>query len=226
MNNGNNSIVIAGGGPGGLLLACELGLAGVQAIVLERDTVPAGERFSAGTTLHARSVELFERRGLMDEIRADEPVLWPIVHFSNIWIDLMPMIDEQYSLIVHQVRTEQILESRAVQLGAEIRRGHEVVGLAQDADGVTVRVGSEAGEYDLRCRYLVGCDGSNSAVRRLAGIDAPETGIEWCSLLADVETPNEDFVAKSPAYPGGVFVAIPHPEGLDLQRVWTTEYDS
>lgn len=225
MNDSTDSIVIAGGGPGGLMLACELGLAGLRAIVLERDTVPAGERFSPGNTLHARSVELLQRRGLMDEIDAHEPMIWPRVHFSNIWIDLTPMIEEEYSLVVPQPLTEQVLEARAVQLGAEIRRGHEVVGLTQDASGVTVQVGSAADRYELRCRYLIGCDGGDSTVRRLARIDAPETGIEWCALLADVEAHDYKFELQSPSYPGGVFTAIPHPGGVDLLRIWATEYE-
>ncbi len=222
----NDTVVIAGAGPAGLMLACELGLAGVSAVVLERDTTPPGERFSPGTTLHARSVDLFDRRGLMDDLRADEPVVWPIVHFSNIWVDLTPIIDQEYSLIVMQTRTEQILENRAIKLGADIRRGHEVVGLDSDDDGVTVRVNSEQGRYDLRCRYLVGCDGGDSVVRGLAGIEAPSTGTRWYGLLADFEAAIREWKFSSPDYPNGLFAVAPHPGGLDLVRVMTMEFDA
>lgn len=221
----NEGVVIAGAGPAGLMLACELGLAGVRAVVLERDPAPAPERVSPGTTLHARSVDLFERRGLMDQIRADEPTVWPRVHFSNIWVDLLPMIDEEYSLIVMQSRTMEILEARAVELGAEIRLGHTVADLSQDGEGVTVQVAGPEGRYELRCRYLVGCDGGDSAVRELAGIEAPYTGVRWYGLLADFEAFNEDWEFESIGYPNGLFVASPHPEGLDLVRLMTMEFD-
>jgi 2-polyprenyl-6-methoxyphenol hydroxylase-like FAD-dependent oxidoreductase len=222
----NDTVVIAGAGPAGLMLACELGVAGVQAIVLERDPTPPGERFSPGTTLHARSAELFDRRGLMDDVRAEEPVIWPIVHFSNIWVDLTPIIDREYSLIVMQARTEQILQARAEKLGADIRRGHEVTGLEPGDDGVTVQVSSAEGRYNLRCRYLVGCDGGDSTVRELAGIEAPPAGTRWYGLLADFEVANKDWKFESPDYPGGLFAVAPHPGGLDLVRVMTMEFDA
>jgi len=220
----NDRVIIAGGGPAGLMLACELGLAGVEAIVLEREAQEYADKKSPGTTLHARSVDLLERRGLMDEINADEPVIWPRIHYANIWIDLMPMIDEEYSIIVPQARTEQILAARALALGAEIRRGHAVVGLDQDDAGVTVRVSADGGEYDLRGRYLVGCDGGDSVVRSLAGIEAPPTGIPWYGVLADFEEIGEDWEWGSPTYPGGLFAVIPYPDGSGMLRVMTMEF--
>jgi len=220
----NDTIVIAGGGPAGLMLAGELGLAGVRAIVLERETAPAGERPTPGTTLHARAEDLLDRRGLMDEIRAAEPVVWPRIHFGNIWIDLMPFIEEEYSLIVQQERTERVLEARALELGADIRRGHSLTGLTQDDGGVTAQVTGPDGAYELRCRYLVGCDGADSAVRRLAGIEAPPTGTPWYGVLADFEAGDEDWEWGSPTYPGGLFAVIPHPDGSGLLRLMTVEF--
>jgi 2-polyprenyl-6-methoxyphenol hydroxylase-like FAD-dependent oxidoreductase len=221
-----DTVVIAGAGPAGLMLACELGLAGVPAVVLDRDPTPAGERFSPGTTLHARSIELFERHGLMDAVRAEETVVWPRVHFSNIWVDLTPVIDHEYSIILPQARTERILADRALALGADIRRGHAVVGLEQDGDGVTVRVRAADGDYDLRARYLVGCDGTESTVRALVGIEAPHSGPSWYGIMADFAADEDDeWEFDSPDFPNGVFVITPHPESWEQLRLMTVEFD-
>ncbi|NUP53699.1 MAG: hypothetical protein HOW97_41215 [Catenulispora sp.] len=222
-----DTVVIAGAGPAGLMLACELGLAGVPAVVLERDPAPAADRFSPGTTLHARSIELFERRGLMEAVRAEQTAVWPRVHFSNIWVDLTPVIDREYSLILPQAKTERILAERAVELGAQIRRGHSVIGLDQDEQGVTVRAGSADGEYELRCRFLVGCDGAESAVRSLAGIDAPPSGPDWCGLIADFDAAeDDDWEFDSPDFPNGLFIITPQPDNWDQLRLMCVEFDT
>src|SRR6185312_2513042 len=220
-----DTVVIAGAGPAGLMLACELGLAGVPAVVLDRDPTPAGERFSPGTTLHARSIELFERHGLMDAVRAEETVVWPRVHFSNIWVDLTPVIDHEYSIILPQAKTERILADRALALGTDIRRGHAVVGLEQDENGVTVRVRAADGDYDLRARYLVGCDGTESTVRALVGIEAPHSGPSWYGIMADFAADEDDeWEFDSPDFPNGVFVITPHPESWEQLRLMTVEF--
>jgi 2-polyprenyl-6-methoxyphenol hydroxylase-like FAD-dependent oxidoreductase len=222
-----DTVVIAGAGPAGLMLAAELGLAGVPAVVLDRDPTPAADRFSPGTTLHARSIELFERRGLMDAVRAEETVVWPRVHFSNIWVDLTPIIDREYSLILPQAKTERILADRATELGAQIRRGHAVIGLEQDEEGVSVRVAGPDGEYDLRCRFLVGCDGGDSTVRSLVGIQAPPSGPNWYGFVADFEADEDDeWEFDSPDFPNGLFIITPHPEDWNQLRLMCVEFDT
>lgn len=222
----NRTVVIAGGGPAGLMLACELGLAGVDAVVVERAKGLRTEENSRGYTIHARSVELLDRRGLMDTIRKDQPMVWPRIHFANIWIDLTAVIDEEYSLLVPQSRTEQVLEERAIELGVDIRHGHEVISVAQDETHATVGISSDEGEYDIRCHYLAGCDGGDSTVRALAGFEAPTSGTTWYGVLADFKALDDEWEWGSPTYPGGLFAVIPHPDASGLLRLMTMEFDT
>ncbi|MGH3165974.1 MAG: FAD-dependent monooxygenase [Trebonia sp.] len=220
----DHAIVIAGAGPTGLMLACELGLAGVDAVVLDQSETPETGPNLRSHMLHARAVDLLDWRGLMDPIRAaGEPMVWPMIHFANLWLDLSTIIDHEHSLIVPQTRTARVLEERATELGADIRRGHEVTGVSQDEAGVTVEVRDAAGhEYQIRSRYLVGCDGEDSAVRELAGFDAPAGGPSWYGVLADFE--KLDAAWESPTYPGGLVAVSPHPDKSGWTRVMTMEF--
>jgi 2-polyprenyl-6-methoxyphenol hydroxylase-like FAD-dependent oxidoreductase len=221
----NNTVVVAGGGPTGLMLACELGLAGVNAIVIE----PRAERStsSPGMAINSGCVEMFDQRGLMDPIREDA-LVFPGAHFSLIWLDLAKM-DEQHAdaFLVPQSWVEQLLEDRAISLGVDIRRGHEAVSLAQDDAGVTVGVHSSARDYQLRCRYLVGCDGGRSTVRSLTGIDFPGTEDPQChGITGDVELELTEMAPEHfGAYvsgTGGIYAGAPI--GPNLLRVVTTEF--
>jgi 2-polyprenyl-6-methoxyphenol hydroxylase-like FAD-dependent oxidoreductase len=174
--------------------------------------------------LHARAVDLLDWRGLMDPIRAaGEPMVWPMIHFANFWLDLSTIIDHEHSLIVPQTRTVRVLEDRAAELGADIRRGHDVIGVAQDEAGVTVDVRDPSGhQYQIRSRYLVGCDGEDSAVRELASFDAPASGPRWYGVLADFE--KLDAAWESPNYPRGLVAVSPHPDKSGWTRVMTMEF--
>ncbi|MFI5823401.1 FAD-dependent monooxygenase [Streptomyces rishiriensis] len=179
-------VIIAGGGPVGMLLACELRLHGVDVVVLEKLSEPSPH--SRAFRLQPRTMEMLDYRGLAERFRQDRPQ-WPKAHFAG----LQPLLDlsrltssHPYSLLIPQAHTERLLEERATELGAGIRRGHEVTGVAQDRDGVHVLATGPEGPYDLRCRYLVGCDGGRSTVRRLAGFDFPGTGASVTALLGDV----------------------------------------
>ncbi|MFJ4185071.1 FAD-dependent monooxygenase [Kitasatospora sp. NPDC089509] len=182
-------VVIAGGGPVGLMLACELGLAGVRAVVLERDaTRPAVAR---AWGLHARTVETLDRRGLLAPL-LHEKAAWPKMPFAGLWpllqLDRIAA-DHPYLLNVPQTRVEEVLEERARALGATVLAGHEVAGLSQDEQGVTVEVTTAHGTERLRGRYLVGCDGGRSTVRRLAGIGFPGTDPTVGGMLCDCTLP-------------------------------------
>jgi 2-polyprenyl-6-methoxyphenol hydroxylase-like FAD-dependent oxidoreductase len=183
-------VVIAGGGPTGLMLACELKLAGVDVLVLERLAGPSGESRAGG--IHARTMEILDQRGLLGPFLAEGRVL-QAGHFGGLWLDFAGFETRYpYLLAILQRRIERLLEARAAELGVRLRREVEVVGLRQDADGVDIETGR--GE-SIRACYLVGCDGGRSVVRRLAGIDFPGTPATMTAILGDVE------LAAPPAKP-------------------------
>jgi 2-polyprenyl-6-methoxyphenol hydroxylase-like FAD-dependent oxidoreductase len=205
-------VVIAGGGPTGLMLACELALAGVRAVVLEK--LPERPGFCRGFNLNARSLELLDRRGLVERFLAEG---WrvPVTGFAGLETPLSLAdldSDHPYVLGIPQTRTEELIEARAVELGAPIRRGCEVVALAQDGDGVDVVVRGPEGESTLRAAYLAGCDGGRSTVRKLAGIAFPGSDATGSWLLGDVELgdPASLSVGSHKTPSGSVFV-IPRP---------------
>ncbi|MGW4379801.1 FAD-dependent oxidoreductase [Kitasatospora sp. NPDC004531] len=163
-------VLVVGGGPTGLMLACELRLHGVEVVALERLTAPTGE--SRGQGLHARSVEVMDQRGLLERFRAVSPEYRVGGLFGGVMKDWPEGMDtaHPYGLATPQPVTERLLAERAEELGVRLRRGCEVVGLAQDEEGVEVEV---ADGSRLRARWLVGCDGGRSTVRRLAGVAFP-----------------------------------------------------
>ncbi len=185
-------VIISGGGPTGMMLASELRLHDVDVLVLERDREPSPLVRSLG--LHARSIEIMDQRGLLDRFLA-HGTRYPAGsrHFAGIdkpWpADLDTAHD--YVLGIPQPVTDSLLAERAVELGAQVRRGHEVTGLEQDEDGVTVALADGA---RLRSRWLVGCDGGRSLVRRLLGVAFPGEPAQTEWLLAEMEvtaTPGE-----------------------------------
>ncbi|MEV4506821.1 rifampin monooxygenase [Streptomyces klenkii] len=184
-------VIVAGGGPTGLMLACELRLHGVHVVVLEKLTAPTGE--SRGQGLHARSVEMMDQRGLLERFAEVSKKFQVGGLFGGIMKAWPERLDtaHPYGLATPQPVTERLLNERALELGAEIRRGCEVVGLSQDEAGVTVEL---ADGEQLRSRYAVGCDGGRSAVRKLIGVGFPgeparvETLLGVMELTEDPET--------------------------------------
>jgi rifampicin monooxygenase len=176
--------IVVGGGPTGLMLASELRLQGVRALVIERDTEPTPYVRSLG--LHARSIEVMDQRGLLDEFLALGEQYPMGGHFAGIGKPQPTGLDtaHPYVLAIPQTTTDRLLAEHAVRLGVEIRRGCELVGLSQDEHRVTAEL---ADGTSLHARYLVGCDGGRSTVRRLVGVSFPGEPSRVDTLLGEME---------------------------------------
>ncbi|MFG2365448.1 rifampin monooxygenase [Streptomyces mirabilis] len=189
-------VIVVGGGPTGLMLAGELRLHGVHVVVLDRLTEPTQE--SRGRGLHTRSVEMMDQRGLLDRFLAVSEKFQVGGFFGGIlkpWPDRLDTA-HPYGLSTLQPATERLLNERALELGAEVRRGCEVVGLRQSDDGAGAGSGAGAGAgvtveladgTHLRSRYLVGCDGGRSVVRKELGVAFPGEPAKVETLLGDME---------------------------------------
>lgn len=184
-------VVVVGAGPTGLMLACELRLAGVNTLVLDKLAEPVG--YSKAMGVQARTVEVLELRGLADRF-LDGAGKIPAGHFGNLGVPVtFGGFDTRHPYVLHipQVHTERLLAERAMELGVEVRREHLVSALTQDTDGVTVEFTAPDGTHRVRAAYLVGCDGGASAIRKLAAIDFPGQDPEIFVLLADVRFTEE-----------------------------------
>ncbi|MFD7898750.1 FAD-dependent monooxygenase [Streptomyces sp. NPDC059743] len=177
------SVIVVGAGPSGLMLAGELRLAGIDVIVLDRLPRRTGESRGIGFT--TRTMEVFDQRGLLP--RFGEIETSDHGHFGGIPLDLSVLgATHRAARTVPQSVTETVLEGWARELGADIRRGWEFLSLEDLGDSVEVRVRSTSGERVLRARYLVGCDGGRSGVRKDAGFDFPGTEATTELFLADI----------------------------------------
>ncbi|RBM24386.1 rifampin monooxygenase [Streptomyces sp. PT12] len=176
-------VIVVGGGPTGLMLASELRLHDVRVLVLERDTEPTPYVRSLG--LHVRSIEVMDQRGLLERFLA-RGTRYPVGGFFAAIAKPSPAgLDtaHPYVLGIHQPLTDRLLAERAAELGAEIRRGHELVELSQDERGVNAEL---ADGTRLRARYLVGCDGGRSTVRKLLGVGFPGEPSRADTLLGEM----------------------------------------
>ncbi|AVT37827.1 rifampin monooxygenase [Plantactinospora sp. BB1] len=177
-------VIVAGGGPTGMMLASELRLHGVRTLVLEKEAEPAGYVRALG--LHVRSIEVLDQRGLLDRFLAHGRQHPLGGFFAGIAKPSPERLEttHPYVLGIPQTITDRLLAEHAAEVGAEIRRGCELVGLSQDADGVTAEL---ADGSRLRARYLVGCDGGRSTVRKLLGVGFPGEPSRVDTLLGEME---------------------------------------
>jgi bifunctional hydroxylase/dehydrase len=200
-------VIIVGAGPAGLMLAGELRLGGADVVVLERLPEPTGESRGLGFT--ARTMEVFDQRGLLPRLGAVE--ISTEGHFGGLPVDFSVLEGAHFGgKGVPQARTEAMLGEWAAELGADVRRGHELVGLPTgtgDATGVEAEVRGPEGTYRLRAPYLVGCDGGRSTVRRAAGFDFPGTAATLEMFIADVRGPDIEPRMTGQTVPGGMVMA-------------------
>lgn len=166
------------------MLAGELRLHGVRVLVLEREAAPTRQARAQG--LHVRSIEVMDQRGLLDRFLAHGKQVVSGGFFAGLAAQWPERLDtaHSYVLAIQQHTTERLLAEHAAEIGAEIRRGRELVGLSQDEHGVTVEL---ADGTRLRGRYLVGCDGGRSTVRGLLGVDFPGEPARVETLLGEME---------------------------------------
>ena len=235
-------VVIAGGGPVGLFLACELGLAGTSVLVLERmedPHSPLKESWMGMRGLTLPSVAAFYRRGMLKnvresalawleptkpgfELRSEKPSSTPAPrfagHFAGIMLDAnkIDFSSQKYLAdgpsssggLVSLEGIEQVLAEHATKLGVEIKRGMPVTGFTQSEDGVTVQAEGES----FQAKWLVGCDGGRSTIRKLAdfefeGTDPEFTGYSAWVDIADPEKLKPGFNLT----PNGMYLSGPGP---------------
>ena len=180
---GDHAVVIAGGGPTGLMLAAELALAQVDVAVVERRASPELTGTRAGG-LHARSIEILDQRGIAGRFLHEGQIV-QLAGFAWTRLDISDLPTRHaYGLALRQSHIERILAGWVEELAVPIYRGVEVTGFAQDDAGIDVAL---SGGQTLRADYLVGCDGGRSLVRKAAGIDFPGTEPTLSNLMAEVE---------------------------------------
>jgi 3-(3-hydroxy-phenyl)propionate hydroxylase len=182
-----HAVVIAGGGPTGLMLAGELALAGVDVVIVERRASQDVDGSRAGGLL-SRTIEVLDQRGIADRFVSQGQV-HPVQGFAGSMLDISDFpTRHNYVLALWQSKFEPILADWVDELGVPILRGREVVGFAQDDTGVDVEI---SGHTSLRAEYLVGCDGGRSLVRKAAGIDFVGLDPSTSWIIAEVEMAEE-----------------------------------
>ena len=182
-----HAVVIAGGGPTGMMLAAELALAKVDVVVVERRPDHALDGSRSGG-LHARTIEVLDQRGIADRFLAEGQAMQVQV-VARIPLDISDFpTRHNYGLALWQSHFERILAAWVSELGVPVARGHEVTGFTQDDTGVDVELSDGR---SLRADYLVGCDGGRSMIRKAAGIQFPGWDPSTCWLIAEVEMDEE-----------------------------------
>ncbi|MFE4993221.1 FAD-dependent monooxygenase [Streptomyces mirabilis] len=177
----DTDVLVVGAGPAGLMLATELRLGGAEVVVVDPRPGPTTE--SRASTLHARTMEILDSRGLLDELGT--PPCEPRGHFGGVPLDLTLPSSHPGQWKVAQTRTEELLQRRAAELGADLRRRHQLLSLTAE-DGVEAEAIGPYGPVRIRARYLVGCDGEDSTVRRLVRAPFPGRDAARELLRADV----------------------------------------
>jgi 2-polyprenyl-6-methoxyphenol hydroxylase-like FAD-dependent oxidoreductase len=178
-----HAVVIAGGGPTGMMLAAELALAGIDVAIVERRASQELDGSRSGG-LHSRTIEVLDQRGIADRFLAEGQAM-QVQAFAGIPLDISDFpTRHNYGLALWQSHFERILAAWVSELGVPIAREREVTGFAQHDTGVDVELSDG---QSLRADYLVGCDGGRSVIRKAAGIEFPGWDPSTSWLIAEVE---------------------------------------
>ncbi|MEU3951763.1 FAD-dependent monooxygenase [Streptomyces achromogenes] len=211
-------VLVVGAGPVGLMLAGELRLGGAEVVVLERLPRPTTE--SRASTLHARTMEIFAARGLLEALGT--PPNDVMGHFGGVPLDLTLPTPYPGQWKVPQTRTEELLQTWALSLGATVRRGHALRALTVTDTGVEAEAtGPDGRPVRVSARYAVGCDGEHSTVRELTGADFPgqDAGRELIRAdVAGIDIPDRRFQRLQ----RGLAIAARRPDGVT--RVMVHEF--
>ncbi len=204
----DHAVVIAGGGPTGMMLAGELALAGVDVLIVEPR---ASQRLESSRSrgLHSRTIEMLDQRGIADRFLAEGKAA-QVQSFGGTALDISDFpTRHNYGLALSQRHVERILAGWIEELGVKLRRERAVTGFAQDDNGVDVELSDGR---TLRAEYLAGCDGGRSVVRKTAGIAFPgsDPTISW--LIAEVEMDEEPLLGTRPES-GGIGPVDPAEDG-------------
>jgi 3-(3-hydroxy-phenyl)propionate hydroxylase len=209
-----HAVVIAGGGPTGLMLAAELALSKVDVAIVERraNQDVAGSRASG---LHARTIEVLDQRGIADRFLAEGQV-YRMAPFAQAVLDISDLPSRHnYYLAIWQERTERILADWVRELGVPIYGEREVTGFSQDETGVDVELSDGR---TVRAEYLVGCDGGRSLIRKMAGIDFPGWEASTSYLIVEA-TPSEEPAWGMRRGERGIYALAKLEEGKRLRAV-------
>jgi 2-polyprenyl-6-methoxyphenol hydroxylase-like FAD-dependent oxidoreductase len=225
MPRGGIDVVVVGAGPTGLMLAGDLGEAGVRVVVLERRS---GEsNVTRAFAVHARTMEELEMRGLAEPLARTGTTIRNLRLFGTVGIDLGRLPSRFASLLITpQFRTEQVLARRLAERGVPVIHGAEVTGVAQDDAGVDVHVQGATGETTTyRASYVVGADGVRSAVRTALGLPYPGRSVLKSIMLADVRLsePPENVLTVNGGSEGFAFVA-PFGDGWYRVFAWNRRH--
>jgi len=205
----DHDVVIAGGGPTGLMLAAELALANVDVVIVEsRPSQDLDGRKAGG--LHARTTELLDQRGVAERFVAAGQ-RYPFVGFAGTALDISDLpTRHNYMLALWQVEFERIMATWLDELEVPIVRSREVTEFAQHSEGIDVKLSDGS---SFAAEYLVGCDGGRSAVRKRAGIEFPGWDATSSFVMAEVEMTDRPPIGMRPEGGGIGPVKPSEPDG-------------
>jgi 2-polyprenyl-6-methoxyphenol hydroxylase-like FAD-dependent oxidoreductase len=185
-------VVIAGAGPNGLMLACELAMAGIRPVIL--DTLPGPSSEPKANGLVGQVVRMMDMRGLYQEFTGDSEPPQPTYEwfFAAMPLNFVGLADNpMYALRIPQPRLVRLLEKRARDLGVDLRWGHELIDLQREPESVALTISSPERNYSISAEYVVAADGGRSLVRKTLGIDFPGATSPTIARIADVHVPDE-----------------------------------